>query len=252
VNILGIVPARGGSQGVPGKNVRKLLGKPVISYTLDTALASSRLDRIVVTSDDPQVKAICREHYHERVTLIDRPDKLAGDTARIDDVMRHACRELERLDDYHPDIVVLLYANVPVRAEGIIDRATDHLITTGADSVQTLAPVGKFHPFWLYRLEGDKATKYIDNTVFQRQDLPPLYTIDGAVGVVRYTVLTASAGSPDPHAFWGTDRRGFVQSAWETVDIDTFRDLYLAETVLREKQLQQIAHSREPQPIGMT
>ena len=240
LKVLGIIAARGGSLGVPGKNTRELLGKPVIVYTIEAALAAERLDRIAVTTDDEQVKAICRERYNQEVVLVERPAELAGDTARIDEAMRHCCAVMKEQHDYEPEAVALLYANVPVRAEGIIDKTIEKLEQTGADSVQTLAPVGKFHPYWLYTLKGDLATKYIDNQVYQRQDLPKLYMIDGAVGVVRYETLLAAEGSDDPHAFWGQDRRGLEQEAHETVDIDTPRDMFLAEAALRSRETQKI------------
>ena len=219
---------------MPRKCVRELLGKPVISYTIEAAMEADLIDRVVVTTDDQKAKEIA-ETYN--ITVVDRPAELAADTARIDDAMRHCCKELEQKNNYKPDVIVLLYGNVPVRAEGIIDKTIEHLIKTNADSVQTFAPVGKFHPYWLYQLKDDRATKYIDNQVFQRQDLPQLYTIDGAVGAVKYEALMAAQGSDDPHAFWGTDRRGLIQESYETVDIDNIRDLYLAEAVLREQQL---------------
>jgi len=237
LKVLALVAARAGSVGVPGKNVRPLAGRPVIAYTLDAALAARRVDRIVVTTDDPKVKAICTwPQYRGRLTLVDRPAALADHAARIDDAMRHCCRVLQQTDGYRPDAVVLLYANVPVRAQGVIDRAIEQLQTGGGDSLQTVAPVGKFHPYWLHRLDGDRATKYLGNQVYRRQDLPPLYYIDGAVGVVRYDVLLAGAGGADPHAFWGRDRRALVQEPHQTIDIDTVRDFYLAEAALREKQ----------------
>ena len=236
MNVLGIITARRGSRGVPGKCVRELLGKAVVCYTIEAALQSANLDKIAVTTDDPKVKNICADYESESLIVIDRPVELADDKARIDDVMRHCCLEMETRYEYKADIVALLYANIPVRADGIIDSAIDHLIKTGADSVQTLAPVGKFHPYWLYKLDGDRASKYVDNQVYQRQDLPALYYIDGAVGVVKKDVLTAAAGSENPHAFWGQDRRGIIQQPHEAVDIDTYRDLLLAEATLRVQQ----------------
>jgi CMP-N,N'-diacetyllegionaminic acid synthase len=227
VRTLAIIPARAGSRGVPRKNIRELLDKPVISYTIESALAAETIDQIVITSDDADVIAIGKEFGIE---TIDRPKKLADDSTRIDDVMRHACNEVAK-----PDLVVLLYANIPIRATGVIDRAIEKLITTGGDSVQTMSPVGKFHPYWLYNLEEDKAAVYIENQIDRRQNLPPLYYIDGAVGAVRYDCLMAAAESDHPHAFWGEDRRALTQQAHETVDIDTLRDFYLAEVVLREQ-----------------
>lgn len=240
MKVLGIIAARRGSRGVVGKNVRELLGKAVVCYTIEAALMAKRLDRVVVTTDDPEVQSICVEPEYRLVEVIERPEELAGDTARIDDVMRHCCGELARWDGYKPDAVALLYANVPIRAEGIIDRAIEHLAETGADSVQTLAPVGKYHPYWLYRLEGDRATKYIDNRVYQRQDLPAVYAIDSAVGIARYESLMNADGSDDPHAFWGMDRRGIVQESDETVDIDGLRDFLVAEAALRQREMERV------------
>ncbi len=234
MNILGIIPARGGSKGLPGKNFRNLLGKPVICYTIEAALAAKRLTRIIVSSDEKQAEEISRSYGIERLP---RPEELASDTARVDDVMRQCCRELERREGYRPDIVVLLYANIPVRAEGIIDKAVEHLIQTGADSVQTFSRLGmlKHHPFWLYKLNGDKAEKFTPNNIYRRQELPPVYSIDAAVGVVTYESLMESENKDNPHAFWGEDRRGVVQEEGETVDIDTMDDLLRAETLLKNK-----------------
>ncbi len=228
---LAIIPARAGSRGVPRKNVRELLGKPVVAYTMEAALAAQRLDHVAVTTDDPYVKAIASEYD---LTVIDRPAELAGDTARIDEAMRHCCVEMAERHGFVADAVVLLYANIPVRADGIIDKTVQKLIDTGADSVQTFSPVGKFHPYWLYEVDGDKASVYIPNAVYQRQSLPPVYAIDGAVAAVTLRSLMDSADNPDPHGFWGTDRRAVIQEAHETVDIDTLRDFYLAEAILRE------------------
>jgi len=234
VNILAIIPARAGSRGVPDKNILALLDKPVISYTIEAAQAARLVDRIVVTTDEPRIQPICSEYG---VTLIERPGELADNAARMDDVMRHACRAMQQEFQYQPDLVVLLYANIPVRAEGIIDKAINHLCQTGADSVQTVAPVGKYHPYWLYQLDGDKAGKYIDNNIYRRQELPALYAIDSSVAVVTFQALMNAQGCDDPHAFWGRDRRAIVQQGHETVDIDDPRDFFLAEAVLREKMM---------------
>ena len=237
MKVLGIIPARAGSMGVPGKNVRELCGREVICYTIDAALGARRLTGVAVTTDDPKVMEICqRAEYADKVLLVERPGEMATATARIDDVMRHCVKAWEAGTGETPDAVALLYANVPVRANYIIDRTIEKLITTKADSVQTMASVGKFHPYWLYQLDGDRASKYIDNQVYRRQELPALYTIDGAVGVVRTAALMAAAGSTDPHAFWGSDRRGLVQEAYETVDIDSMRDFYVAQAALRERE----------------
>lgn len=238
MNTLGIIPARAGSRGVPRKNVRELRGKPVVAYTMEAALSAQRLDRIIVTSDDPYIQEIAREYD---IPFLSRPEHLADDTARIDDVMRHCCIEAAQRFGMLVDTVVLLYANIPVRADGVIDRTIAKLHETGADSVQTMSPVGKFHPYWLYEIDNDKASVYISNNVYQRQSLPPVYAVDGAVAAVTLTSLMDTADSDDPHAFWGKDRRAVIQEGHETVDIDTLRDFYLAEAILREKAERQLA-----------
>lgn len=241
MKVLGIIPARAGSVGVPGKNVRELCGREVVCYTLDAALAAKRLTGIALTTDDPKVCEIGKWVKYRRVLLVERPSELATATARIDGVMRHCVAQWEEAKGERPDVVALLYANVPVRAEGIIDRAIARLEATGADSVQTMVDVGKFHPSWLYELTGDHAKPHEkeNKKVYRRQDLSPLFSIDGAVGVVKTETLMKAAGNPDPHAFWGEDRRGLVQEAHETVDIDSMRDFYVAEAALREKKEQE-------------
>ena len=228
-NILAVILARAGSKGLPGKNFKNLLGKPVIAWTIETALAARCVDKVVITTDAPEAQAICA---HYGIQMIDRPTELATDGARVDDVLRHAVRTMAHMHGYQADIIVLLYANVPVRAAGIIDKVVDKLIETAADSVQTFCPVGKFHPYWLYELHGDHAYKHIENAVHRRQDLPAVFAIDGAAAAVRCQCLMAADANPNPHAFWGNDRRGLVQPAEVTVDIDSLRDFYLAEATL--------------------
>jgi len=229
-NILAVILARAGSKGLPGKNFKNLLGKPVIAWTIEAALAAQRANKIVLTTDAPQARTLCADYG---ITMIDRPAELATDDARVDDVLRHAVQTMQHTHGYQADIIALLYANVPVRAPGIIDKVVDKLTETTADSVQTFCPVGKFHPYWLYELHGDHAHKHIDNAVHRRQDLPAVYAIDGAAAAVRSQSLMAADGNPDPHAFWGNDRRGVVQPAEVTVDIDSLRDFYLAQATLR-------------------
>jgi CMP-N,N'-diacetyllegionaminic acid synthase len=116
-----------------------------------------------------------------------------------------------------------------------IDRALDMLEKTGCDSVRTFCPVGKWHPAWMSRLEGDRVIPLRPGSIHRRQDLEPLLLHDGAVvAVSRKAMLAAAAHREDPHAFFGTDRRGFEVEGGATVEIDQIRDLYWAEAVLRE------------------
>ncbi|MBU0719523.1 MAG: acylneuraminate cytidylyltransferase family protein [Planctomycetes bacterium] len=234
MNILGVILARGGSKGLPNKSARLLLGRPVIQYTFEHAAQSRRLTAIVFSSDAESLKAIARECG---VTVIDRPAELATDTATVDDAARHAVETWERRNAATVDAVALLYGNVPVRAPGLIDRAIEHLIDAGADSVRSVAPVTKQHPDWVFRLHGDRMAQLRPNSLYRRQDLEPLFYHDGAVAVVTRAALFAALDMPDDHqAFLGADRRALVQSAEDAVDIDSPIDLFLAEAILRARE----------------
>ena len=248
--ILAVILARAGSVGLPGKSLRPLLGRPVLAYTFDHVRESHLITRSVVSSDDPAILTLAQKNGFETIT---RPSELATATSPTDPVLRHALRTVagtlrvpsvgkraakadgtRSVPATMPQIVVMLYGNVPVRRGGMIDKCIEMLLETGCDSVQTIAPVGKMHPYWMFDLDpAGKIQKHIPNTIFRRQDLPPLYSPTGAVYVIRTDVLLSSENSPDPHAFLGTDRRGLVVAPEDSVDIDMERDLWVAEAVLR-------------------
>ena len=233
LNILGFIPARAGSVGVPGKNRRLICGRPVIAYTIDAAQTAASLTRICVSSDDQEVLKHCRE---SSVECLDRPAELANATARIDDAIRHGIMALEA-DGPRIDLIVLLYANIPVRPEGVIDDAVALMLESGADSVHSVSDIGKFHPYWLFQKDTDgTVSKYIPNNIYRRQDLPKLFSIDGAVSVLRRDIVMAAAGSENPHAFWGSNIKSLTLSSHDTIDIDSMRDFLLAEAIIKDRQ----------------
>ena len=187
-NVLGVIFARAGSKGLPGKCVRDLLGRPVIAYTFDHAAASRLLTDVVLTTDSEPAKVLARA---AGITVIDRPANLATDTATVDSAARHAVLAWERDHGATTDVIVLLYGNIPVRSAGLIDRAIGQLVGSGADSVRSVAPVSKQHPDWLHRLDGDRMTQFRPNSIYRRQDLDPLYYHDGAVAAVTRDVTVA-------------------------------------------------------------
>jgi CMP-N-acetylneuraminic acid synthetase len=152
---------------------------------------------------------------------------------------------VEKQGNPRADAVVVLYGNVPIRGEGVIDRALELLGKSNCDSVRSFCPVGKWHPAWMCRLEGDRAEALVPGSVHRRQDLTPLFLHDGAVvAVSRESMLRGKENPRDPHAFFGVDRRGIVTEPGETVEIDHLRDLFLAEAILRERQSSTIFRAR--------
>ncbi|HEX8325631.1 MAG TPA: NTP transferase domain-containing protein [Tepidisphaeraceae bacterium] len=233
-NVLGVVLARGGSRGLADKHLRLLLGRPVIEYTLDHAAAARTLTHLVVSSDSQALLSLARRR---RFDAIERPASLATDDASVQDVMLHALHAVEQ-HGQPMDAVVVLYGNVAVRGSGVIDRAVDCWKKTACDSVRTFCPVGKWHPAWMSRLDGDRVSALQPGSIHRRQDLEPLHLHDGAVVVMsRASLLRGEAAPNDPHAMFGVDRRGIATAADETVEIDTLRDFYWAEASLRAQRM---------------
>ncbi len=231
-NVLGVVMARAGSKGLADKHLLPLLGRPVIEYTLDHVRGSRLLTRTVVSSDSPGVLEIAR---HQGFAALPRPPELCTDTAAVQDVMLHATAAMTT-PDFAPDAAVILYGNVPVRGRGVIDRAIQHWTDTRCDSVRTFCPVGKWHPGWMSKLNGDIVEPLRPGSIHRRQDLEPLYLHDGAVVVMSIASLRRGIEHPtDPHAMFGVDRRGIMTEMGETVEVDHLRDLYWAEAALRER-----------------
>jgi CMP-N-acetylneuraminic acid synthetase len=231
---LAVIMARAGSVGLPGKSLRPLLGRPLIAHTFDHVRQSTGISRAVVSSDDPSILALARDNQFDTIV---RPPELATSTAATDPVLRHGVSMLREQDGFEPDAVVMLYGNIPIRRNNMIDRCIALLRQTGADSVQTIAPVGKMHPYWMFDHTADgKIRKHVPNNVYRRQDLPPLFSPTGAVYVMKTAVLLAAEGSTDPHAFLGTDRRGLIVDPDDSVDIDSLKDLFIAEAMLRSSE----------------
>lgn len=237
--VLGVVIARAGSQGLTNKHARPLLGRRVIDYTLDEALTAGSLDRVVVSSDCPTTLLAARERF---VQSVQRPASLATDTASVQSVLLHTLETMESQSNFRPDAIVLLYGNVPVRPAGAIDRCVHHLRASRCDSVRTFCPVGKWHPAWMNRLvegpagELDKVQPLRPGSIHRRQDLEPAFLHDGAcVAMSRASLVRGRTWPDDPHAMFGTDRRGIRTGEGEAVEIDCERDLLLAEAILARR-----------------
>jgi CMP-N-acetylneuraminic acid synthetase len=232
---LGVILARAGSVGLANKHLRLLLGRPMIEYTFDHVFNSSLLDQVVVSTDCPGVKRLA-ERY--RLPVVDRPAELATSDASVQDAMLHAMKTVEHGSTFTADALVVLYGNVPVRGSGVIDSAIQLLRESGCDSVRSFCPLGKWHPAWMSKLDGDRVEPLQSGSIHRRQDLTPLYLHDGAVvAVSRSSMLRGLRFPKDPHAFFGIDRRGIHTAMGETVEVDHQRDLFWAEAVLREKMM---------------
>jgi CMP-N,N'-diacetyllegionaminic acid synthase len=217
VRTLGLIPARGGSKSVPRKNVRGLAGKPVLAWTVEVALASPALERVVVSTDDEEIADVARACGAE---VLARPAELAQDETPDLPVYRHA---LARLDDAY-DAVAWLRPTAPLRTPDDVEAAVRLLAETGADAVRSVCEA-EHNPYWMARLEAGRLVPLLDDVPPRRQLLPPVYRLNGAVDVAR----CASVGNE----LFGGDVRAYVMPPERSVDLDTELDFLLAEALLR-------------------
>jgi CMP-N,N'-diacetyllegionaminic acid synthase len=230
MNILGVIPARGGSKGFPRKNVQLLLGMPVIAYAIVAAQESRLINRLVASTDDEEIRQISQRYG---VEVIPRPAELATDDSPIEEALRHSATYLSQKEGYKADIVVQMQANVPVRKEGMIDMVTQKLIDTGADSAISIYEANQI-PQGMKRLEGDRLfPQYKLTKGYRRQDFPRLYLADGAVLATKTEVLFKTIEDRRGHAYLGDDVRGVIEERFYAIEVDSPEDLILAEAVLR-------------------
>ena len=228
----GVIPARGGSKGLPGKNLRKLGALSLIGHAVASAREATGLTRVIVSTDSEAIADQARRHGAEVPFL--RPPELATDEAGMVPVLQHAVRWLEATGA-RPDLVVTLQPTSPFRVGADIDRTIAKVIDTGADSAQTLSEAS-YHPYFMKTLDGDVTHALFEEgyRYVRRQDAPAVYQPTGAVYVTRYDVLMRQG------RVLGKDNRGIVMDFAASVNIDTEWDFLLAELMLQ--------HGRAPIP----
>jgi CMP-N,N'-diacetyllegionaminic acid synthase len=228
MRVLGLIPARGGSTGVPRKNIRPLAGRPLIHYSIDAARAAVVIARVVVTTDDEEIAEVARRAGAEVPFL--RPVELASDEAPMLPVVRHAVEELESRGDGF-DAIAILQPTSPVRRAGLIDDCVRLLDESRADSVITVLPVpDEYNPYWVY-LDGDeqpflRLSVGKGEPIARRQELPHAYHRDGSVYLVRREVVI------EKNSLYGQRIAGFVSDRGSVVNIDTPEDWTAAEALV--------------------
>ncbi|MEZ6063120.1 MAG: acylneuraminate cytidylyltransferase family protein [Planctomycetaceae bacterium] len=230
-NTLGFVFARGGSKGVPGKNLRLLGGKPLIGHAIDAALASASLQRVVVSTDCPKIAAAARSFGAEVPFL--RPAELADDQAPERLAWRHAIEEIERLDGRRIDVFVSIPATCPLRLPDDIDRCVNELLTTDADIVLTATESGSNPFFNMITIADDGAANLAmrpAGTVTRRQDAPTMYDLTAVCYAARRDSIFQHDSIFDSRA------RAILVPGSRAVDIDTEFDLELAEFLLNRRR----------------
>ena len=225
MQILGVIPARGGSKGVPGKNLRPLAGRPLLAYTADAALGSRLVSRTVLSTDDPAIAAAGRA-LGLTVPFL-RPAALSADDTPMLPVLMHAVEELRR-EGFAAEAVVLLQPTSPLRTAAHVDAAVELLASTGADSVVTVVEVPhQFSPASVMAVEDGRLRPFLPGPVVtRRQDKPRVFARNGPA-VLAVRVATLAAGS-----LYGDDCRPLLMDPESSVDIDGAADFAYAEYLL--------------------
>lgn len=221
--ILGIIPARGGSKGVPGKNLRLVQGKPLVGRAVETALGSRYIDRLILSSEDHEIIAAARSFGCD-IPFV-RPEELAADESVTNDVILHAMKSMN--EKY--DIVVCLQVTSPLVTSDDIDGSIRMCAENDISSCVSVCEVDK-SPFWMFTMPEDIILKPLMGDSYltkRRQDLPKTFIPNGAVFVAKWDWFL------EKKTFYGSETAGYVMPRSRSLDIDTENDFKLLEFIMK-------------------
>ena len=224
--MISIIPARGGSKGLPGKNILPLCGKPMIAYTIEAAKQSKYIDRVIVSTDDQKIAEIALQYGAEVPFL--RPDFLASDTAQAVDNYIYTIERLSKEWNTPIEEFVVLQPTSPLRIAEDIDGAIEMFMEKKADSVISYTP--EAHPVrWHKYLDENNAfVDIFDTTIANRQDLKTSYYPNGAVYVFRFSMIKE-------RKYYTDKSYGFVMPRVRSVDIDYKEDFDYVEFLMSRR-----------------
>jgi CMP-N-acetylneuraminic acid synthetase len=224
VRTLGVITARGGSKGVPGKNIKLLRGRPLIAYTIEAANESNAFDRLILSTDDPEIAEVARRFGCDVPFL--RPPSLARDETPHLPVMQHAVEWLAEHESYQPDAVMILQPTSPLRQSWHVRGALELLSSSGADSVVSVSAIpAHVHPMRALTVNaaGEAALlvtgEPVRRRINRRQELPPAWAMNGAIYLFRASALR----DPEP-SLYGNRSFAFVMSHPYGLSIDDLDD----------------------------
>ena len=235
--ILAIIQARGGSKTIPGKNIKLIAGKPLISWTIEEAKKSKYIDRIVVSTDDKKIAAVAKKYGAEVPFL--RPKKLAADKAKSIDLLQHALWWLKENENYCPDVVVQLKPTNPLRKAVHIDNCIK--IFLKSKNIDSLITVTKSpaHPLKTWKFSGDFLVPFIPENVYRikeaaklpRQSLPEAFVQNSCVNIIRPDTILKKNSSI------GKKVKGVIMEREDSINIDTLLDFMVAELLLKRRKI---------------
>jgi len=226
---LAIIPARSDSKGLPGKNIRKLNGVPLIGYSICAARASHNISRIIVSTDEEKIGRIAQSFGSE---FVKRPARLAKDNSPMTDVVSHCLNELKAKEGYDPELFILLQPTSPFRGSRHIDEAFEILKHGRCEAVISILEPS-FHPLKSFRLGKDGFLKGLVKAEFSfapRQELPNGYVANGAIFLMKTESFRKHKSLFAPHT------RPYLMGRLESTDIDHIEDFEYASFLLKHKK----------------
>lgn len=221
MNTVAVIPARGGSKGLPRKNIRPLRGKPLLAYMIEAAKCARLVDRVIVSTDDDAIAAVARRWGAE---VMERPTELSGDAASSESALLHALEQLEANGEYLPDLLLLLQCTSPFTTPEDIDGTVRALVDGGADSALAVTPF--FYFLWGESQAGAFGINHNGGPRQRRQELPPQYLEAGSVYAMRVPAFLA-----EKTRFCGRSALYVIEEACRCLEIDDAADFYRAETL---------------------
>ncbi|MBI2453955.1 MAG: acylneuraminate cytidylyltransferase family protein [Parcubacteria group bacterium] len=234
-NLLGVITARGGSKGIPRKNIKDLCGQPLIAYTIKAAQESGIFDRIILSTDDAEIAEVAKK-YGVEVPFI-RPAELAQDGTPHLPVMQHAVSWLKENENYQPDLVAILQPTAPLRQARHLKEALELLIKNKADSVISVTEIpGHYSPYWAVVADENGLGKLfigdqIRNRIPRRQNFPKKTYANNGVLYIFKTGLLSDMERP---SFYGERVAIYPMAEKYSVNIDSPKDWLLAERAMGE------------------
>lgn len=223
MSVLAVIPARGGSKGIPKKNIAPLAGRPLIAYTIEAARAARRIDRCVVSTDDAEIAAVAQQLGAE---VIERPAELASDDARTEAALLHAVDAVKAADGFDADIVVTLEPTSPLRTAALIDCCVESVLESDADSALTVIETREC----LGTMRDGYFEYLVKNQPRRRQDREPLYKESSTVYVTKTETLRRLG------SVCGERPLAIIVDPEEAIDINAPFDLVVAEAAIRFRE----------------
>jgi len=227
---LAIIPARGGSKGLPKKNIKELCGKPLIAWSIEVGLKSKYLDEVMVTTDSQEIADISNQ-YGANVPFL-RPDELASDTATSFDAIKHTIDYYKNELNKEFDYIVLLEPTSPLREHSDIDKAIEILFDSSADVIVGICKTEDQNPAFLVTKDIENFIRGYENKdmkVLRRQDIKDVYFFEGTIYISKTNILLSKK------TFYHENTIGYVVSKYKSLEIDDMDDFIMVEAIMKHK-----------------